>query len=157
MDNSAANRALSVITSLPPTEKYSTTETFLTSAYGLTDGERATALLNMRGLCDSKPSELMDNMLPLLGQHEPCFLFIQQLPEHVCTPPSVVDTSDYLALAHEAGKLFLASGSSTNKYTMQKTAQCTNAETQIDATCWYHQKYGSKARKCLPSCPKFRA
>ncbi|KAK3760806.1 hypothetical protein RRG08_034108 [Elysia crispata] len=129
LDNSTANRALSVITSPPPTEKYNTIKSFLTSAYGLTDGERATALLNKRGLGDSKPSELMDNMLSLLGQHQPCFLFrqifIQQLPEHVRTPLSVVDTPDYRALAREADKLFLASGSDTNKYTVQNTAQCT--------------------------------
>ena len=68
LDNSTANRAqqTSDITSLSPTEKYNTIKSFLTSAYGLTDGERATALLNMRGLGDSKPSELMDNMLSLL-------------------------------------------------------------------------------------------
>ena len=162
LDNSTANRALSVITSPPPpTEKYNTIKSFLTSAYGLTDGERATALLNMLGLGDSKPSELMDNMLSLLGQHQPCFLFrqifIQQLPEHVRTPLSVVDTHDYRALAREADKLFLASGSDTNKYTVQNTAQCTKVETQIDTICWYHQKYGEKARKCLPSCPKYTA
>ncbi|GFS05633.1 Gag pol protein, partial [Elysia marginata] len=71
LDTTTANRALSVLTSPPSTDKYNAIKSFLTSAYGLTDGERATALLNMRGLGDSKPSELMDNMLSLLGQHQP--------------------------------------------------------------------------------------
>ena len=102
LDTNTATRALSIITSPPPSDKYSTIKSFLTSAYGLTDGERALALLNIRGLGDSKPSELMDNMLSLLGQHRPCFLFrqifLQQLPEHVRTPLAVSDTSDYHAL-----------------------------------------------------------
>ena len=110
LDTNTATRALSVITSPPSTDKYKAIKTFLESAYGLTNGERATALLNMRGLGDSKPSEMMDNMLSLLGQHQPCFLFrqifLQQLPEQVRTPLSVLDVSDYRALARESDKLF---------------------------------------------------
>ncbi|GFR61857.1 Gag pol protein [Elysia marginata] len=71
LDTNTANRALSVLTSPPPTDKYKAIKTFLISAYGLTDGERTTALLNMRRLGDSKPSKLMNNMLSLLGQHQP--------------------------------------------------------------------------------------
>ena len=44
LDTNAADRALSVITSPPSTDKYKAIQTFLVSAYGLTDGERATAL-----------------------------------------------------------------------------------------------------------------
>ena len=154
-------RALSIITSPPPSDKYSTIKSFfLTSAYGLTDGERALALLNIRGLGDSKPSELMDNMLSLLGQHRPCFLFrqifLQQLPEHVRTPLAVSDTSDYRALALEADKLFLASRSSKSHTSLDIPAQCNDTGSHVDATCWYHQKYGDKAKKCLPTCPKFK-
>ncbi|GFS24621.1 retrovirus-related Pol polyprotein [Elysia marginata] len=62
LDTTTANRALSVLTSPPSTDKYNAIKSFFTSAYGLTDRERATALLNMLGLGDSKPSELMDSM-----------------------------------------------------------------------------------------------
>ncbi|GFN87764.1 Pol polyprotein [Plakobranchus ocellatus] len=77
LDTDTAKRALPIITAPPLTEKYKAIKDFLTSAYGLSDEERVTALLSMNGLGDNKPSELMDNMLSLLGQHQPCFLFKQ--------------------------------------------------------------------------------
>ncbi|GFR82529.1 Gag pol protein [Elysia marginata] len=157
LDTTTANRALSVLTSPPSTDKYNAIKSFLTSAYGLTDGERATALLNMRGLGDSKPSELMDNMLSLLGQHQPCFIFrqifLQQMPERVRTPLSVLNVSDYRALAREADKLFLA-GRHNEYHASQNIAQCTDSGPQLDAICWYHRQYSDKARKCLPPCAR---
>ncbi|GFS03142.1 Gag pol protein [Elysia marginata] len=130
LDTTTANRALSVLTSPPSTDKYNAIKSFLKSAYGLTDRERATALLNMRCLGDSKPSELMDNMLSLLGQHQPCFIFrqifLQQLPERVRTPLSVLNVSDYRALAREADKLFLA-GRHNEFHASQNIAQCTDS------------------------------
>ncbi|GFR95204.1 Gag pol protein [Elysia marginata] len=98
----------------------------------------------MRGLGDSKPSELLDNMLSLLGQHQPCFLFrqifLQQLPEQVRTPLSVLDLSDYRALARQADKLFLAAGTNTFIASQNNVTQSTDPKPQIDAVCWYHQK-----------------
>ncbi|GFO14027.1 Gag Pol protein [Plakobranchus ocellatus] len=73
LDTNTANRTLPITTASPPTEKCKAIKDFLTSAYGLSDEERATALLSVIGLGDNKPSELMDNMLSLLGQHQPCF------------------------------------------------------------------------------------
>ncbi|GFO02552.1 Pol polyprotein [Plakobranchus ocellatus] len=107
----------------------------------------------MNGLGENKPSELMFNMLSLLGQHQPYFLFkqifLQQLPDHVRTPLSVSAISDYRTLAREADKLFLAG----RLYKYPKLTQCRNPEPQLDAVCWYHHKYGDKAKKCMPSCP----
>ena len=87
LDSATATRALSVIAQPPQANKYVCLKTFLTSAFGLSEEERASALLGLRGLGDRKPSELMDSMLSLLGDHKPCFLFkhifMQQLPDHV--------------------------------------------------------------------------
>ena len=73
-DSATATRALSIITSPPETEKFNAITTFLTSAFELSECERATALFNLPGQCESKPSELMDTMLALLGTHKPGFL-----------------------------------------------------------------------------------
>ena len=75
LDTTTATRALSIITNPPTTNKYPVIKSFLTSAFGLSEEERGSALLGLRGLGDSKPSELMDKMLSLLGEHKPCFLF----------------------------------------------------------------------------------
>ena len=70
-----ATRDLSIVTSPPDTERFKAVKTILTSAFELSEYERETALFNLPGLCDSKPSELMDAMLALLGTHKPCFIF----------------------------------------------------------------------------------
>ena len=75
-DTNTAIRALSVLTSPPQQNKYQTIKSFLSSVYGLTEKERATTLLNMRGLGDAKPSEVIDNMLSLLGEYRPFFFFV---------------------------------------------------------------------------------
>ncbi|GFR81956.1 retrovirus-related Pol polyprotein [Elysia marginata] len=163
-DTNTATRSLSVISSPPTTYKYKTLKSFLTSAYGLTDEERASELLNMCGLGDAKPSEFMDSRLTLLGQHHPCFIFkqifLQQLPEHVRTPLAVSDTTDYCALAQQADKLYLAS-QPRQQTVAEAVTSCqaqapTSSSDKISAICWYHQKWGEKGKKCLPTCPKFR-
>ncbi|GFR84810.1 retrovirus-related Pol polyprotein [Elysia marginata] len=52
LDTNTATRSLSVISSPPTTNKYQTLKFFLPSASELTDEERASALLYMRGLGD---------------------------------------------------------------------------------------------------------
>ncbi|GFR71912.1 retrovirus-related Pol polyprotein [Elysia marginata] len=117
LDTNTATRALSLLTAPQPSNKYGALKEFLISAFGLTDEERASTLLDLRGLGDYKPSELMDNMFSLLGGHTPCFLFKQifmrQLPDQVRASLATSATSDYRALAQEAEKLFLA----TNQHT----------------------------------------
>ena len=107
-----ATRGLSVLTAPPQENKYQTIKSFLSSSYGLIEEERATTLLNMRGLGDAKPSKLMDNMLSLLGEHRPCFLFkqlfMQQLPDFVRSSLANSTCNDYRALAQETDKLFIA-------------------------------------------------
>ena len=96
--------------SLPVTEKYQAIKLFLTSAYELPDYERAAALFNMSGLGDYKPSQLMDNMLALLGEHKPCFLFkhlfLQPLPDYVRAPLTTSTIADYGQLAQEVDKIY---------------------------------------------------
>ena len=119
LDCAAAQRALSVLMSPPDTEKYQTIKTFLTSAYELHDYERAAALCNLSGLGDLVPSQLMDKMLDLLGEHKPCFLFkhlfLRRLPDYVRTALVTSTIVDYKQLAQEADKIY-ASGNSLQQH-----------------------------------------
>ena len=89
LDSQTTTRALSVIAS-PPPNKYEALKSFLCPAFGLSETERANALLDLSGLGDRKPSELMDSMLDLLGGHKPFLIFeeifLRQLPEKVHIP-----------------------------------------------------------------------
>ena len=161
LDTNTATRALSVLTAPPQENKYQTIKSFLSPSYGLTEEERATTLLNMRGLGDAKPSELMDNMLSLLGEHRPCFLFkqffMQQLPDYVRSSLANSTCKDYRALAQEADKLFIAAKhpSSSTFHERLNAAVCDEVDQIVEETCWYHRRYGLKAKKCHPNCQHF--
>ncbi|GFN84859.1 retrovirus-related pol polyprotein [Plakobranchus ocellatus] len=90
LDAATASRSLAVISSPPPTCKYSAIRSFLTDAYGLSEAGKAAMLLDIQELGDSKPSEVMDTMLALMGDHRPCFIFrhifLQLLLEAIRAP-----------------------------------------------------------------------
>ena len=85
---------------------------FLTGAYKLSECERASELVNHRGLGDSTPTELMNSMLSHLGGPTPCFLFLhqfmQQPPDYVRSPLSMSGIKDYRALSQEANRIYLS-------------------------------------------------
>ena len=72
--------------------------------------ERASHLLHFRELGDTKPSVLMDDMLALLGDHTPCFLFqqlfLQCLPEDIRVQLVDSKADDYRHLAKKADALW---------------------------------------------------
>ena len=103
LDSDTATRAQSLLVSPPTENKYQAIKNFLISAFDWSEYERASALFAMPGLGDSKPSELMDSMLALMGSHKPCFLFrhlfLQQLPTHVRAPIAQSKIEDMIYLA----------------------------------------------------------
>ncbi|XP_073669733.1 uncharacterized protein [Paramisgurnus dabryanus] len=107
------SRVVSLLTNPPENEKYTALKTHLLKTFELSDAERASRLFSLQGLGDSKPSELMDRMLDLLGEHKPDFLFIQlflrQLPSQVRAALANTTITDCRKLADEADKFFLAS------------------------------------------------
>ena len=87
LDSSTANRDKSLLVAPPTNNKYDAIKKFLTSAHELSNYERATALYNLAGLGDSKPSELMDTMLGLMGDNKPCIFSITSFCnsfQHMC-------------------------------------------------------------------------
>ena len=162
LDTATANRALSILTSPPVVEQYNTLKTFLLSAFSLTDEERAMAILNMTNIGDKKPSELMDEMLALLGDHKPCFLFkhifLSQLPDTVRIPLASSTTQDYRTLAQEADRLLIATttnqtinAASSQQVRNNWSDQRKNRD-QNKRFCSYHARFGRFARKCAQPC-----
>ena len=87
LDKSTTTRLLDLISQPPQYNKYKTLKDRLIDTFGLSKRERASRLLHFRELGDDKLSSLMDEMLALLGDHPPCFifkqLFLERLPEDV--------------------------------------------------------------------------
>ena len=166
LDTTTATRALSILTSPPLDNKYDTIKKFLLSAFGLSDSERARNLFKISGLGDSKPSELMDSMLALLGSHEPCFLFrhlfMTQLPDFIRTPLATSTETDCRKLALEADKYFVSGKEVTPSASVdavQKPVSSARSNKPVSArpvqtsdVCWYHQRFGNRAKRCLSPC-----
>ena len=114
----------------------------------------------------------MDEMLALLGDHPPCFLFdqlfLERLPEDIRIQLVDIKTEDHRALALKADSLW-ASRDSNQVFT-------TNAVQRSDHTpkgrklygkpkfaesndppipnqlCFYHRTFGEAARRCRQPC-----
>lgn len=174
LGNTTASRVVSLLTNPPATDKYIALKAHLLKTFELSDTERANRLFSLQGLGDSKPSELMDRMLDLLGEHRPDFLFthlfLRQLPPQVRAALANTTITECRKLAEEADKFFLASqGHCESTFFPAHIASATRDEsTLIAATiprrqqfsgsqqpsglCFYHAKFGNKANKCRPPC-----
>ena len=174
LDASTA-RAMALLEAPPAVGKYDALKAFLMKLFELSELEKADRLLSLNGLGDSKPSELMERMLAVLGSADPAFLFthilLRQLPAPVrtalaCSPFSA--SKDYRQLAAEADRVFLANrqqfvhalcpthGVSTPPPPSEDTfgtAAAVTARRQRDGgLCYYHARFGAKAKQCRQPC-----
>lgn len=171
LTNSTAGRVVSLIENPPAANKYDTLKAHLKETFGLSESERARQLLSLPGLGDSKPSELMDHMLALLGDHQPCFLFkelfLQQLPDQVRLAVTNSVKTDFRQLAREADtffsagkKCFAATPATALSAAIDESAPqplsiaatAVSRRVKPSGMCFYHAKFGNRAKKCLPPC-----
>ena len=89
LPSSVATRIVGLLSHPPALAKYAALKSQLLYNFSLSDAERADELFALNGLGARKPSQLMEHMLALLGDHAPGFLFAQlflrQLPVAVKT------------------------------------------------------------------------
>ena len=134
----------------------------LIKLYGLSDEQRAARILDTSGLGDKKPSEVMNQMLALLGDRSADFLlrhlFLSRLPEQVRGPISSLH-KDLSGLGKEADRVWLATSNCQTVASVQNEVQAVRQKPASSKTddssageCWYHRTYGEKARKCIPPC-----
>lgn len=172
LDQDVATRVLDLLQAPPANDKYATLKARLIGTFTLSETQRAAALLNIRGLGDSRPSELMDRMLALLGSHAPCFLFreifMQQMPLDIRPHLAQADIADFRQLAQTADVLCTARCSTEINAVRVVTSRPTQRPPQrptltsshaMNATatpqsdlCYYHRRFGAAAKQCRPPC-----
>ena len=112
LDSTTAKRLNHVICNPPRGRKYEALKEQLLKKFGLTAFERAAAIQAITGLGEWKPTELMDHMLGLLGNHAPDLMFMyhyfQCLPDFVRATLSSSNETDPAWLAEEADRIFVA-------------------------------------------------
>ncbi|CAI5669902.1 unnamed protein product [Oreochromis niloticus] len=164
----------------PPAQgKYAALKELLLRRYALSDAERAEQLLNLSGLGGGTALELMENMLSLLGPDDGGFLFVhlflRQLPaavRAVLANSPLLPAKDYRSLAEEADRILLASRTfdvhalatdspaapstpppaSPGASAPLLTAGIATRRHRRKSICFYHQRFGDRARRCLPPC-----
>ena len=162
LDSRTAERAMDIIAA-PGETAYDDLKVRLTGAFSLSDPEKADRLLDMTGLGDQTPSQLIDRMLMLVpaGQN-PGFLvrqlFMRQLPAdvraHLAQSSKTGTTPEALReLALEADRYFTSLGSKVSSVseTSQEVTDA-NAISNRRRLCFFHAKFGAKALKCSMPC-----
>ncbi|CAI5673605.1 unnamed protein product [Oreochromis niloticus] len=164
----------------PPAQgKYAALKGLLLRRYALSDAERAEQLLNLSGLGGGTALELMENMLSLLGPDDGGFLFVhlflRQPPaavRAVLANSPLLPAKDYCSLAEEADRILLASRTfdvhalatdssaapstpppaSPGASAPLLTAGIATRRHLRKSICFYHQRFGNRAHRCLPPC-----
>lgn len=169
LDQEAAGHIIDFLRHPPADKKYEGIKKLLTDTFGLSRRARAAKLLHMDGLGDRKPSDLMNEMLALLDGHKPCLLFeqlfLEQMPDDIRLIIADDDFSDPRKLAARADVLWQAKqqdDTTINNPVLQRVSRASahsdsatgtpSVNTNRNKWCYYHQRWGSDARRCRPPC-----
>ena len=148
----------------PPTEgTYEHLKTALLACYDFTEEEAASKLEDLDGLGDRRPSDMLAHMLMLNGNNQVGTIFrerfLRQLPDDVRVTLAALQLKDVDAIAAAANAVMVVRGQShlcavDNLSTMTLSAKTKRRQqtTARDDICWYHAKFGSRAKKCRAPC-----
>ena len=172
LDNSTAEKVQSVILS-PPEDPYNTLRATLIEIFGKTQAQKDQEILNINGLGDKKPSELLQHIQNLNADPKTLVkaLFLAQLPPEVRQILALSDKTDIKELAREADRImevsrlsgtsqvssvgFRKSGGRNPDYPKGDQHPVPKSDQQwplLSGLCKYHSKFGDRARSCLPPC-----
>lgn len=172
LDQDTALRISDVILNTPA-DKYNALKERLLQVFELQESDRAEQLLALAstGLGDRTPSQLMEEILQLLGSKPFCFLckhiFLRQLPTVVRTQLAASDFSkDPRTVANQATMLWRAARVDnqlvSNTTVLTSPVSALNAATKPtktpsstptkDAWCYFHRRFGKAAKKCQTPC-----
>ena len=125
LDQETASRLIDFLENPPEQDRYGSIKKRLLSTFDLSQQERAARLLSFSEIGDRKPTALMNDMLALLGSHQPCFLFnyifLQRLPEDIRVALASEGINNPRQLAQKADILWLAKSREPNISRISKT------------------------------------
>ena len=154
LPQSAAARVHELLTSPPATDKYKTLKAALLEKYTLSTTEKAATLLDMAGLGERKPSDLLAYMQSCHPKDEPFGflsreLFLRQLPLDVRAHLADKQQLAMAELAKEADQFFTSTGARISATFSHPAAP---VQTTTAGLCYYHDRFGEKAKRCRKPC-----
>ena len=164
LDNTTAAEVKAVLSNPPTEDKYGTLKQALLSAFGKSQAQKDSELLNISGLGDRKPSALLRKLESLNNDAETLrrAFFLAQLPNQVRSILALEDFTDIHDLAKAADRIVEAqnisqtvSAASFRRPPPTRYQQNTAGKSKSTAEnfiCSYHQRFGPAARHCRPGC-----
>ena len=155
LDNNSAEKVQSIILN-PPGEPYDKIKSALIAAFGKSQAQKDQELLGLNGLGDRKPSELLQHMRNMNANPETLFkaLFMAQLPHDARRILASSTKTELDDLAAEADRIVevsrLAEAFPVNTTNMGTRRRDETA--QRSRICYYHSRFGEKARSCVAPC-----
>jgi len=154
LDQETARRVRDVFKTPPNDGKYDFLKKRLQDTFILSEADRANKLLAINTLGDLKPSELMDKIQALSGDHGVCYLtkqiFVNALPEQIRLQLNDVDFTDPQKAARKADELW--STMQHNDHGRSILAIAKSDDNASEDYCFYHRRFGNKAKKCKGPC-----
>ena len=152
----------------PKTDKYQAIKSLLLKEFSLSSAERARLLLDLPGLGDRKPSKLFSYMNRLCEGVEDVAemflreLFLRQLPDDIRTHVAdkqdlplekLVEVTDHF-FNNTGGRICGVQTTAARPAAAAgpTAAAATSAVSTHSNLCFYHEKYGDKAKKCRAPC-----
>jgi len=156
LDPVVTERMAGDVAAVPIDGKYEYLKSKLMEVYGLTDDQKADRLLDLSGLGDWKPSQLCAHIQSLTVNQDVLMrrIFLRQLPEDVRVQVTALDADTLPALARKADVIMAAKRSPSLVYASSRPVGKKSPPHRPEKTnlCWYHAKFGHKAKACRPPC-----
>ena len=168
LDSDTSKKVQAIIQAPPASGKYEALKNALLKIYEPTQYQKDTELINITGLGDRKPTELLQHMRSLNTDPESLFkaFFVHQLPTNVRSILAQDPDTDLDTLAERADRI-MEIQSSTPVSTVQTDGENTTlihatngpprrakpqyhkqGKTTNFSLCHYHSRFGKKAFKC---------
>ena len=160
LDNTTATEVKALLLHPPATQKYDTLKAALIKAYGKSQATKDTELLSLNGLGDRRPSALLRHIRGLNANPATLLraVFLAQMPPEV-RRVLAASKSDLDGLAEEADLIVEAgqpgpgivavAAPATRPSSSRPPPDPTNSQSDL---CIYHQRFGSKAKRCRNPC-----
>ena len=150
LDNFTADRVQAILLNPPEATPYDAIKKALIKAFGKSQEQKDQELLNLNGLGDRKPSDLLQHMQNLNADPKTLFkaLFLSQMPPDVRKILSTSSKTDIEELALEADKIVEASNLASSSEVNKVAGPRRPAPLPVSGKCWIHAKFGEEARKC---------
>lgn len=174
LDYKTAEEVQSILVNPPNDDKYRTLKAALIKAFGKSQAQKDLELLNLGGLGDRRPTALLRRINAL--NDDPATLkralFLLNLPAEIRSILASQQYADIDGLAEAADRVWetrttsacsvnstepIAPEPQINAFHKQSTGPAQhrsnrNSKPPAQNICFYHNKFGSKARRCEPGC-----